>query len=164
MRRFLSSPFLQDVPMVMYVFTQHFIQDNVCSMINKYMYTVFFAEPDVNDPKKSVKINGPHWSATRFIAEYVMLAYPDCTVSSRQFKKLMTTIFPDLIPFLLDQRATRSAGLVPEAATVDFFKFGETLAFFTSIDWVAIYHISGLEAKRRGRSVRLVIYLMHFLI
>ena len=140
--------------MVMYVFTLHYPQDNICTMVNKYMYGDFFAEPDINDPKRTLKVNGPHWSATRFLAEYVMLAYPDRTVSSRQFKKLVTTIFPDLIPFLQQQRATKRTGLLPNSATVDFVKFGDTLAFFTSVDWVALYHIASLEEKRRGRNYR----------
>ena len=140
--------------MVMYLFTLHYQQDNVCSMINKYMYTIYFAEPEVNDPKRTLKINGPHWSASRFVAEYVMKAFPDGLVSSRQFRKLVNEIFPDLIPFLQAQRATKHTGLVPESVKVDFIKFGETLAFFTSIDWVALYHIANLEQRRRGRCVR----------
>ena len=140
----------------MFVFTLHHPQDNICTMVNKYMFEIFFAEPDINDPKRTLKINGPHWSATRFVSEYVMMSYPDRTVSSRQFRKLVTTIFPDLIPFLQQQRSTKGSDLMPQSAVIDLVKFGDMMAFFTSVDWVALYHIASLEEKRQGRHFRWV--------
>ena len=61
---------------MLYLLSQHFPEDCVMVMINKYFYDVYFAEPDVQTATRS-EINGPHWSATRFLGDYIMLTFPD---------------------------------------------------------------------------------------
>ena len=138
----------------------HYPDDNVSTMINKFFYETYFVEPAHDDPKRSIKINGPHWSSMKFLSEYIMLCYPDGWASSRMVQPLIEKVFPDLFPFLHAQRATRDCSLKPQSIQVDFQKFGDVMEFYLSIDWLSLFHTAELEERRRGLALRYVIFII----
>ena len=142
--------------MVLHVFSIHYPDSRVTTMINKYFYEEYFVEPDVNDPKRSVKINGPHWSSMKFLAEYLRLCYPDAKPEPSAVKSLINQVFPDLMPYLMEQRCSRGANLKPRHVEVDFVKFGDVMEFYLSVDWLSLFHTAELEERRRGLALRLV--------
>ena len=91
-------------------------------MINKYFYDVYFAEPDVQTATRS-EINGPHWSATRFLGDYIMLTFPDGMAESIRVDALIDTIFPDLKPYLKNQRPCGNKSLTAKTTSVNYTKF-----------------------------------------
>ena len=113
--------------MVLYIMSLLFPEDCVMVMINKYFYDTYFAEPDVSASK--AEINGPHWSAVRFFAEFVMLTYPDGNVDPARVNSLIETVFPDLKPFLKRQRPCRGHDLLPRPVKINFKKFGDVMDF-----------------------------------
>ena len=42
--------------MVLHVFSIHYPDSRVTTMINKYFYEEYFVEPDVSDPKRRIKM------------------------------------------------------------------------------------------------------------
>ena len=107
---------------MLYLLSQHFPEDCVMVMINKYFYDVYFAEPDVQTATRS-EINGPHWSATRFLGDYIMLTFPDGMAESIRVDALIDTIFPDLKPYLKNQRPCGNKSLTAKTTSVNYTKF-----------------------------------------
>ena len=141
---------------MLYILSLHFPDDPIMVMANKYMYEVFFEEPDFRTCKKA-DISGPHWSSTRFIAEYLMSTFPSGTAESEKVEKIIKSVFPDLFPYLQGQRCCRGLDLKAKTIKVDYKAFGDTMEFFLSLDWVALHHTAELEERREAVALRYVI-------
>ena len=140
--------------MLLHVFSIHYPDSRLSTMINKYFYEEYFVEPDINDPDRSIKINGPHFSAVKFLAEYLMLCYPDAKPEPSAIRSLIAQVFPNLMPYLMEQPCSRGASLKPQRVEVDFNKFSNVMEFYLSIDWLSLFHTAELEERRRGLALR----------
>ena len=129
-------------------------------MINKYFYHTFFKEPDFTDETRDAKILHMHESSMKFIAGYLNLGCYEGNVYPEGFSGLLEDCFPDLMHFLMEQRACRRSSLVPTMSSVDYDALSLHLSILTTTDWVALFHIAELEENLRGRAIRYVISIL----
>ena len=155
----------------MYAFTKHFPHDSHMVMINKYMYTVFFAEPALDDPSRSKNLFDVHHAATKFLGIYFMHGSKSLKVTSTQMMELIDLVFPDLFDYLKDTGLFGAARPVATDAALDYDSYSYHLAVLIPLDWLSIYQTCELEERRRGRAIRYVqvydrrscLYFNHFM-
>ena len=130
-------------------------------LINKYLYTVYFAEPPSDAPTTGRDTYGRqvlrmYFTALKFIGDYLTLGRFYARASSVEVQKLLDDAFPDLGNFMLQYRLDGDNIPRPHGANIDYAHFGRNLGVLGGIDWPAMYRIAELEEKRRGRTMRFV--------
>ena len=138
----------------MFLLGGHYKAENVIVMVNKYIYTEFYAEPDVNDKKRDEKIRHMHDSSMKFISRYLNLGQFTGNVESSDLSTLIHECFPLLRPFLQEQRATRGCNFDPVMDSIDYDALSYHLQVVVNIDWLALFRTSELEEARRGLAIR----------
>ena len=123
-------------------------------LVNKYMYHHFYAEPDVEDEKRSTKIDDAHFSSTRFIGKYLFKGSKTCRVTSAEMEELIQAEFPGLIGFMMDTGVFGGQMPRPVDGAVDFERFSYHLDVLIPLDWLALYQTAELEERRRGLAIR----------
>ena len=141
--------------MVLYLLSPHYPEERVLVSINKYLYQVFFNEPDVNEPSYSSRVSGPFWSACHFISRYLIKSATTGSVDSDDLHALVQKVFPEMVPYLMTQRCLEGSGIPkPVTATVNFDGLSFHLKNLLPTDWVSLHHTAELEEKRRGLAIR----------
>ena len=138
----------------MFIMSYHFQRENVIVMINKYFYQTFFMDPDVQDSHREEKVSAMHETSMKFIAQYLNLGSLTGNVQSAEFDELVQECFPDLQPFLMEQRSVRRENLQPSMNSVDYDALSLHLFILTTTDWMALFRVAELEENRRGRALR----------
>ena len=126
-------------------------------IINKYMYQVFYVEPDADDAKRLTKIDDAHFSSTRFLGKYLFLASRTCKVTSREMDDLIQAEFPGLIIYMMDSGLFGGQMPRPLDGDVDFSRFSYHLDVLIPLDWLALYQTAELEERRRGLAIRYIL-------
>ena len=96
-----------------------------------------------------------------FICGYLTLSSVDGNLAAEPLKELIEKHFPRLQPFLAAQRSSRDSVLDPTAFSADYDTLSYHMKILTTTDWLALFRISELEEKRRGRAIRYVLMLIH---
>ena len=138
----------------MFILGSHYKSENVIVMINKYIYTEFYAEPGVNTTKREAVLLHMHEASLKFISQYLTLGRFTGNVESSDMGTLIHECFPLLRPFLQEQRATRGCNFDPCMDSIDYDALSYHLQVVTNIDWVALFRTCSLEESRRGRAIR----------
>ena len=125
-------------------------------MINKYMYTVFFAEPALDDPNRKSKCFDLQHVATKFLGIYFMHGSKTLKVTSTQMMELIDLVFPDMMDFLMSTDLFGSVRPVAIDADLDYDSYSYHLAVLLPLDWLSIYQTCELEERRRGRAIRYI--------
>ena len=144
----------------MFILSCHYKAENVLVMINKYMYTEFYADPGVDSRNRDAVVLQMHNSSMVFISGYLTLGRFSGNVESSDLSSLVNDCFPYMRPFLQEQRATRGCNFDPVMDSIDYDALSYHLQVVTAIDWIALFRTSELEEARRGRAIRYVIYYM----
>ena len=132
----------------------HYKDEKVLVMVNKYFYTEFYREPDVNHPNREALVLNMHEMSMKFISKYLNLGSHDGNVHAESLNSLLHECFPYLRPFLQEQRSTRGCDLNPSMDSIDYDGLSYHLQVVTRIDWLALFRTCELEEARRGRAIR----------
>ena len=138
----------------MFLLGIHYKAENIIVMVNKYIDTEFFCDPDVNDKKRDEKILHMHDVSMKFISRYLTLGQFTGNVESPDLNSLIHECFPLLRPFLQEQRATRGCDFDPVMDSIDYDALSYHFQVIVTIDWLALFRTSELEEARRGRAIR----------
>ena len=135
----------------------HFPDDRWKVCINRYFFTEYFDNPDLEDadPTNYRAINGPLYSTQRFIGEYFGHAAKTGEVTGFAFNELFRKIFPELTPYLMSLRCNNGSG-IPSGVTaaINFEDLSIHLDALLPTDWVRLHRTAELEHRRRGLTSR----------
>ena len=149
-----DSLFVQIAPILMYLLGNHYTDPKVIVSGNRYFYEIYFKEPEINDPKRRSKINGPFWSASKFVATYFVKASVTCHVTASEFNSMVADIFPEMMPFILSLRCLQGSGIPSGVdAPIDFNDLSVHLDALLPTDWLSLHHTAELIERRRGLSI-----------
>ena len=147
------------IPLILQCLKPHFTTGEMI-LINKYLYSVYFAEPSPDAPtdgsknSRSRQILRMYFTALKFIGDYLTLGRHYSRASAIEVQKLVDTAFPELADFVASYGLDGTNPPRARGASMDLLKFDRNLEVLGSTDWPALYRVAELEERRRGRAIK----------